>query len=268
MYKRRRVSYAAAAPPMKRRRTGPYRGWGRRRGSAGMTRTSSLYTRRFLASSGDRKPERKFKTLESTIPANQNILTTPAVGYLPLVAQGTQAWERIGSRISIEEASVKAEVVRMGSETGDTTPTNAAVPQSCRAVLVLDKQANGSLPAWSDVFDMSAQGTTDPTRAFLKVENSRRFTILKDVTHLLGSKQCVFNAEAIPDTMFYTGDKWFINWRYKFKRPLVIEYGGTAGTSGEIKSNNILLMYAVDWHDSNIQGPVINTTTNIRYTDM
>lgn len=240
-----------------------------RRGSAGYTRTSSLYNRRFLASSRQRRPERKFYNTAGLIAKTVDMYTAPQFMNINLVAQGAGATQRIGSKISIDEVEYHSHVRRLGCEAPDATPSNLGMPLTFRTVLVLDKQANGDAPDFSDVFDTVAQ--PDPTLAVPRVDNNMRFKILKDIKKQIDPGQMFVNELLTPDGIWIPGNSVDFDFKMKFKTPITIEFGGSTGVINEVRSNNLLVFHASSYFDDRDvelrQGPEANVEAYIRFTD-
>lgn len=267
MYRKRRASYSPMGGVYKRARTTSRKG-AIRRGTAGYNRTSSLYNRRFLSTPSGRRPERKFLNTSGTIPKTTDNRTNPQWMNINLVPQGAGATQRIGSKISVDEIEYHSHVRRLNTETPDFTPNNLAMPLTFRTVLVLDKQANGDSPDFSDVFDTDAQ--PDPTLAVPRVDNNMRFKILKDMKKKIDPGQIFMNEGLTPDGLWIPGTSADFDFKVKLKTPITIEFGGSTGSINEVRSNNLLVFTASSYWDNredSPQGPEVEVNAYIRYTD-
>lgn len=82
---------------------------------------------------------------------------------------------RIGSKVSMQSLDLKVGFVPLSTSTG---------VQMFKWAVVLDRQANGSSPSWSEVCDTSV--ITDPALAPRNVDYIPRFKILAQDTHIQG----------------------------------------------------------------------------------
>jgi len=168
--------------------------------------------------------------------------------------------------MNIDEMEFHCHVRRLNMPTPDATPLNILMPLTFRIVAVLDKQANGNIPAYSDVFDTAAQA--DPTLAVLRVDNNKRFVIVKDVKKVIDPGNPFMNTGTTPDSIWVPGASVDFDMKKKFPSSFPIEFGGTTGAIGEVKSNNLVVFLASSyWDDAEVQGPEIIFNGYIRYTD-
>jgi len=143
----------------------------------------------------------------------------PATGQLCLIPQGTTDATRIGRKAVIKSIQIKGQV---------TMTPNAAATASTTIFLyvVLDRQCNGAAASATDIWTSNA-----PSTAFLNLDNSERFKILKkwviDMTPQAGA------------TTVLNTQQFSIEWYKKLNIP--ITWDSTAGAITEIRSNNIFL---------------------------
>jgi len=234
--------------------TGPRRGviGGRRRlgikargvprSLAGYNRSVGMYGRFGTGRSRSSQVEKKFYDTALTLGASAGVAsTTQATGALNLtLAQGTSANTRIGQKIIIKSIQVQLT---------NTLAAGATDTDILHIYLMQDTQANGALPAITDVFDAGPLiGTQNRNMA-----NSLRFKMLKHWEVRL-------NADAGVATAF--GGDIQQNKCY-LKCNIPIYYNSNAGAIGEIKSNNLFMMYG------STQGQATSVgSARIRYTDM
>jgi len=167
----------------------------------------------------------------------------PATGQLCLIPQGNTASTRIGRSCVVRSIHIKWNLVYSpGASTSGVT--------SIGIYLILDKQCNGAAAAVTDVF------TGDElTQEHQNLENVRRFVILKR-WHLL------FRARAGVAGDF-SDDIKNIDWCSRLSVPL--EFSGTTGAIGTIRSNNIFIMASAFASDDLV---AVTGVTRIRYSDM
>lgn len=167
------------------------------------------------------------------------------------IAQGSKDSERTGRRINIRRL---AGVIKL---TG--TPAHGMI--LVRLCLIIDKQANGAIPDFTDILGPDgAGGTTNETEAMFNSVNKQRFVFLWD--ELTTLEATAWGGDNV-DPIF---DDWSIptqTFRFDIPMNLEIEYSGAAGALGEITSNNLLLC---GYTDFNLQAAVA-TDWRIGFTD-
>lgn len=139
---------------------------------------------------------------------------------LVLVPQGTTASQRIGREITVRRIQAKAILQLNDNDTISTTTYKVA--------LVLDTQANGANPSWSDVY------VTGNSETLPNVNNEQRFYIIKEFFGTL-------NATAF-DSL---NNVWALQQKsleFDINVEIPIQYSGTAGLITEVQSNNLLWM--------------------------
>ena len=203
--------------------------------------------------------------------AYANIMTTGAVystgTILDKLSCGTNAHQRIGRKIVIK--SLMLDLCCFANM------NKQEKAQTFKMWLVLDKQCNGEAEVGSNFLCQPAGLPGNITAAGLQREaynctqmpniaNRQRFQILKEwrwtqsPTCAIGSN----DAEAI----WSVSTKWIKHYQ---KLNLPIEYGGTDGDVGEIKSNNLFLCICsnLDNAQTTTQSYVIGGAVRIRYND-
>ena len=106
---------------------------------------------------------------------SSNALSTIDQLCINTVPQGDSAQTREGNRIMMSHISVKVAAVPLSTATGN---------QLFKWAVVLDKQSNGTQPAWSEITTQSV--VTDPVLAPLTPNAYSRFQILATDTALIG----------------------------------------------------------------------------------
>lgn len=89
-----------------------------------------------------------------------------------LITQGTTLNQMLGSKVHVKRISIRFEIYMTTG--GDATLNNVINDRNARVMLVLDKQCNGVTPLVSQVL------STNNFNSFMNIENSKRFTILKE----------------------------------------------------------------------------------------
>jgi len=142
------------------------------------------------------------------------------LGSVCLIPQNSTANGRVGRKVVIKGIESRFTFTLASGAT--TAASNATV----RLITVLDRQANGA--GFSDLA-LFTVGTSKVTSLY-NLDNAQRFTILSDEEFDLNS-QAVITANSI-ETVKARTVKMAVN--------IPIEFGGTTGALGEVKSNNIL----------------------------
>jgi len=97
---------------------------------------------------------------------------------LNLIPPGTASYNRVGRKIQLQSLRLK------GNFQFSFTPggTGIVAGNAVRMVVVWDKQTNGALPAWQDIFGYTLQDATEASTIMApsKYDNMARFQILKD----------------------------------------------------------------------------------------
>jgi len=149
----------------------------------------------------------------------------PAGDSLNLIAQGTTKNERIGNKLMLHAIRLKGSLIM---------PTSATSTNSwARIVLVLDKQANGAVPAPSDIFESTAAATTD-LFAFQNMDNADRFQIIKDKR--INIEPAGYGVQSTSQAQVVK----FFKMNHKCKTE--IAYSSTTGAITEVKSNNYVVV--------------------------
>jgi hypothetical protein len=97
---------------------------------------------------------------------NETLSNTPAIYYASLLAQGTDADQRVGMSIKLQHISI-----RLNAYIGTLTTVC-----QCRIAIVRDLENQGADPGWDDVFDSNYSKSIAPPQEI----NEKRFSILFD----------------------------------------------------------------------------------------
>ncbi len=130
------------------------------------------------------------------------------------------------------------------------TDVNAQTADLVRIIIVHDKQANGALPAVLDIL------FTADIQSFKNLDNTHRFRTLLDKTISIASMSGAYNGTTSKFGENFKAFQWF----RKLNMPII--YNDTAGTIGDIVSNNIVMMYISESGNAGCQAQM-----QIRYMD-
>lgn len=173
----------------------------------------------------DYRPELKFfddDTLNLTFDNTAIISTDASTGLINLIPQGDTQSTRDGRQCTIESIQIKGVI--------EWNPTTALPATGATYMyLILDTQANGSTPVVLDVVT-----STDLSRAFMNLSNSKRFKIIKKFVH-------TWNPPAGDPTTALNYMTRNIDFYKKCNIPL--EFSSTTGALTEVKSNNLFMLY-------------------------
>lgn len=181
------------------------------------------------------------------------------IDYLPC---GTNAYERIGRKIVIKSILLNL------LATGNVTQADADTI-NCKLWLILDKQCNGNtatipeifgLPPGDPAVEVSVTAENITTCAVPYIANRQRFSILWESDWNFFPKMSTNGGEI---------QKVAKKIRMYKRMNLPVEYGGTTGALGEIKSNNLLLVFASSKTNGATHEPytLIDGICRIRFAD-
>lgn len=165
--------------------------------------------------------DRELKVLDTTFGSITVPIAGTAIMSPNLVAQGITKNQRVGRQFNIVHLGLKF-VLTMPNQSSIATAADAF-----RLIVYLDKQANGALAAVTDVL------TTASLFSFYNIDNIDRFEIIDDSTFSFSSPSF--------DSTPVTGGACPV---YKhvirdYDLSIPIEYSGTTGVIGGLKSNNL-----------------------------
>lgn len=165
---------------------------------------------------------------------------------------GTQAYQRVGRKVRYLSLRVKGVANLEG-----VTRANVL-----RMIVVWDKQPNGALPTYSQIFgNTDAVGiTTQTLNSQILYDQMDRFKILRDKTMPMNIAS---NATA---TELYA---YWVEWdEYINLKGLESVYNdGNAGTIADINSGAIYLIFRAAIYDATNSHVDVNCVARLRYTD-
>lgn len=139
---------------------------------------------------------------------------------LCLIPQGVTESTRVGRKCVIKSINMRGSLVL-----SNTIPSD-----HFNIAIVLDTQANGAYPSYTDVFE------TDTPLSHLNLANSQRFRILK--RWVMSLEANTYNSGAGT----YSNPRRIIKFYKRCNIPL--EFSSTTGAITEIRSNNIFVMWS------------------------
>ena len=166
-----------------------------------------------------------------------NMSTTGSIFCINGLAPGTAANQRIGMRVTLRSLEFRYRIVATGT----------ALASINRVIVLFDKQANGALPAPTDILNPYA------TWGMRNLENRKRFKIIWDKTR--------FSAPVGGDP-----SRVMVHAYIKFRRGVIVEFNnGVSGSIADIVSNSLIML---TFGDNAATPPQIDRLqTRIRYTD-
>lgn len=207
--------------------------------AAARARAAPTLRGRFSAGDG---AERKFfdTALSFSIDATGEV---PATGQLALIPQGVTESTRVGRKCVIKSIQFRGSV--------NFAPGAAANASTlAHILLVQDTQTNGAAAAVTDVMTSANLGL-----ALRNMNNTERFRVLKHWTFK-------FVAQAGVTTAYNTDTQY---WDYYGALDVPMEYSGTDGTIGTIRTNNLFLLAGTD--STTDDTVTVGATCRVRFTD-
>jgi hypothetical protein len=166
------------------------------------------------------------------------------------IPEGTSESQRIGRKVIVKGVYLKGNAILKQQTAGMSSHSSRL-----RIIMYLDKQCNGGAATVDNLLKNPTGGQL--MNAFRNLENSQRFRMLCDYTVSLDT-----------GSNFWSGATWSnseVNKTVKCnkgKLSLPLEFSGTTGATGEIRSNNIGLLLIPDHGEIEFQG-----TVRVRYSD-
>lgn len=192
------------------------------RAQRGFVRTGGFFGR-FGPGSGE------LKFFDTTKAATSVTTASVVDASLNLIGQGVTESQRVGRKCTIKGIFIKGQLLKAA------TTTQANGSERVRIIVYLDKQANGATAATINVLVASL------VNSFRNMANSQRFVVLSDKTHTLNATAASGNGTT--DESFESARHVRINIG---NVAIPIEFSSTTGAIGEIRSNNIGILYLAD----------------------
>lgn len=199
----------------------------RKRFVPGIDRTGGFYNR-FAGRSG----ELKFHDHTVVIAGVPNLGVIPGTGTFNIIPQGVTESSRVGRKCTIKSLMWRYQI-------SIPSYTSASIQRgdSMRIMIYIDKQANGATAIVRDILE------TEDIRSFRNMANTQRFTILSDRMHTLNHQAL---SQAF-DSNNFSGAGQILERTFYKTCNVPIEFGGVTGAIGEIRSNNICMLFITDY---------------------
>lgn len=174
-----------------------------------------------------------------------NVSYTGSMNCLNSIGEGTGATQRVGRQVTLRSLELRLEYF--------ATPSTG-MDQRYKIFIVLDKQANGVIPDFTDIYDTWSYTSVGDPLSSRKLENRSRFKIVKEI---FGRVNAPGHS---PDGV---ARKIFI----RFKRPVVTTYNAPDATTAAIQVNSLWLG-VINNQSSTSAGGTLSFNSRLRYTDV
>lgn len=178
----------------------------------------------------------EFKVLDelhNIQPGTTPVLTAP----LNRCQQGSDNVNRVGDSCRFKSIEIK----------GRYLAASAARGAHVRFIVFIDKDANGAVPAFTDVLHNSGSGNYSYTPRNL--DNRKRFIILKDMNLYVGA---------------LGSDRDIVPFEFYKKLDMHTIYDGNIGDVTDLSTNAIYVMYTTDL---TVAPPYLTYTSRLRFLD-
>ncbi len=167
------------------------------------------------------------------------------------IAQGVTENDRLGRKCTIKGVHFK------GVYNNNLATALADTKQGVRIIIVVDKQTNGTAVTVADYLEDITE--FNGYNSFRNLSNSGRFNVLMD-------KRFNIVIPAVAQTAAGTFSTYVTNYKWEFNKRIniPIEFSGTTGAIGEIRSNNIAI-FAIAHDTTNL--PQVGYTCRVRFSD-
>jgi len=154
----------------------------------------------------------------------------------PLV--GAAFYNRIGNKITMKSVHIK---VGLGPRVPDVAP--GGNNETCRVMLVYDRQSNGSDPTPSTLLADYAAGGATQTTVFsgMNPNQTGRFVILREHFFKIFNVNNVAGLTSSASSFYQQDGHWFVNWYVKLK-DLETIYQASTGEIGDITNGALFLV--------------------------
>jgi len=187
-----------------------------------------------------------------TVPSTVDWQNTAVGVDMPQLVQGDDIVNRNGRKIQLNKILFKATVM-----SSVVTATSSVVPpNTIRVVLVMNKQPNAlTTTLGQDVMGLNGGAAGNASVAihmFQGIQSFGRFKILDDIMVNLDATAATNNASAT--TVSSVAQEKSFTLSYRPKKPVIIEYAGTATTFPNTNAFNILANAESTAYGANLQG--------------
>lgn len=192
----------------------------------------------------NRFPRRvEWKNFDTSLAFNFDATPEIPVTSLMLLAQGSDAINRIGRKIWVKSLHLQGTITY--------TPGMSTVGSvNIFLYVIWDKQSNGANPSIADVFDGSTCSAFRPN-----LGNKERFVVLHKMVQKMESTSGVSGA--------FNQDRYYLDWYRKMNMPIM--YDNTTGVLTSLTTNNIFLIAGTDATEDDLCA--IDGFARIRFQD-
>lgn len=176
------------------------------------------------------------------VPISTGSSGSGSTGTILQIPQGDREFERNGRKVVLTNLSYQGIINHTINSTFGT------LIQLC---LVYDRQCNGSLPAYTEIFQ------TNNINSFNNLSNSSRFKILKKIRFTSNPNSILSNTDVLPKVYNIKGN-------IKLNMPIEYDNSATTGVITSIKSNNLFWVAISSPLDD---GVVLSLNTRVRFKD-
>lgn len=187
--------------------------------------------------------------------------STPAFQVMNLIRAGSSYFNRIGRKIHMKSFHMSGNIYLAGNATQQV--------EFIRISLVYDKQANGALPAFTDIFQDTDQAGTNSSgvQSNLNLNNRDRFVLLRDMKLLCGTNPAG-QVAGIPAT--WVDSKGCVTGVFNefVKLNLETQYGADSAPAviGDIRSGSLLFITSGS-QAAGGEGYALNASLRLRFHD-
>lgn len=192
-----------------------------------------------------------------------NLNNTPQIVVINPVTIGSSAWNRIGRKLSMKS-------IHLTGCFNPITGNGTDIVTNARMMLVYDKQTNGSLPSYDDMFRDQYNGSTDNNSsgannflAGINLNNRDRFEIIFDKRWILppinlGEPGIVTCTADLAAFSFFTSLK---------NREVHFKSDTSTGVIGDIATGGLYIVTIADATNGN-QSWGLDLKGRLRYSDL
>jgi len=186
-----------------------------------------------------------------TVPSTTDWSATEVGADMPQLVQGDDILNRNGRKVQLQRVMFRGTILT------DATTASAAVtsPNTVRVLLVLNKQPNTISMNGEDVMGLNGAGAANTSVAihlFQGVQGFGRFKVVDDILLNLDVGAAANNNAATTISCAAVEKSFTLS--YRPKKPLTIEYAGTATAIPNTNSFNILVNAEAVTYTPSLQG--------------
>lgn len=194
------------------------------------------------------------------LPSTVDWASTEVGADMPQIPQGDDVTQRNGRKIQLQRIMFRGTLMT----TITTAQTTVVGPNTCRVLLVHNKQPNQLSMDGENVMGLNGAAAANAPVAihmFQGIQGFGRFKIVDDIMLNLDVSAAANNASATTITSAAVEKSFTL--QYRPKKPILIEYAGTATAIPNTNSFNILANAEATQYGPNLQGVI-----RFYYTDV